>query len=541
MITWIQTVLQKHHKTVFSVLLVVIIIAFVFTIGSVPFFGDKYHAGESRKKDFFGFDFTNEAAVSHLQTCVYFEIVLGGGQPQSEEQFAQLMMRQAYVRHVADGLGITQISQNDLDGYIRSAPLFAGKDGKFDASLFTKFVESRVASGRITEDALSQIFSQNALVDKVVRLMGGPGYMPKFQIEREYNQAFGKWDFNLAILSLDTFKFDKKATEAELQKYYKDNAESYKVGEGAVLETLLIPASDFKSTPTEKELAEFFAANSRKYETQKDGKSYLPKLSEVLEAVKADFAKQDSVRKAAHAAEELVLKIYKAEAKKGSAELKKILAEAKAALKKTPQIRYTDEKLPDGVPQNVAAEGLKLDEVRYYSDPIASGDGVWVVFLSEKLPAYLPSFEQIKDRVRKDFEANAKETAFNAAAAELQKKLSEKGANFAEAARANGAAVESVKDFSLANLQAAPVAVLNAYAVVTSELPKLAVGAVSKQEISGGKAYVINLLKFTPPAAGKADAEKLAAVTKRMESMYEAVSAMSVISSKIQSAQKAEK
>ena len=41
MITWIQIVLQKHHKPVFMVLLVAIVIAFVFTIGSVPFLGDR--------------------------------------------------------------------------------------------------------------------------------------------------------------------------------------------------------------------------------------------------------------------------------------------------------------------------------------------------------------------------------------------------------------------------------------------------------------------------------------------------------------------
>ncbi len=61
MITWIQTVLQKHHKSVFGVLLVAIIIAFVFTIGSVPFFGDS-HRTESRKgKLFYGFDLSNDS------------------------------------------------------------------------------------------------------------------------------------------------------------------------------------------------------------------------------------------------------------------------------------------------------------------------------------------------------------------------------------------------------------------------------------------------------------------------------------------------
>ena len=93
MITWIQIVLQKHHKSVFGVLLVAIIIAFVFTIGSVPFFGDRYNVGSQKGKVFYGFDLSNEAVVSQLQNCVYFEIILSGQQPQSEAQFTQLVLR----------------------------------------------------------------------------------------------------------------------------------------------------------------------------------------------------------------------------------------------------------------------------------------------------------------------------------------------------------------------------------------------------------------------------------------------------------------
>ena len=39
MISWSQTILQKHNKWLFSILLVVIIIAFVFTIGNTPGIG----------------------------------------------------------------------------------------------------------------------------------------------------------------------------------------------------------------------------------------------------------------------------------------------------------------------------------------------------------------------------------------------------------------------------------------------------------------------------------------------------------------------
>ena len=40
MISWIQTIIQRHHKWFFGGLLIVIIVAFVFTIGAVPGIGN---------------------------------------------------------------------------------------------------------------------------------------------------------------------------------------------------------------------------------------------------------------------------------------------------------------------------------------------------------------------------------------------------------------------------------------------------------------------------------------------------------------------
>ena len=168
MITWIQTVLQKHHKSVFSVLLVAIVIAFVFTIGSVPFFGDSRSSfGEKKNKDFYGFDLSNEAVVARLQNAAYFEMILEGQQPRTQEQFTQVMLRQAYLRSLADKLGITRVSQDELNAYIQKSPLFAGADGKYSPEIFKKFVDSRLASGRMTEAYLSEVLSENALVAKV--------------------------------------------------------------------------------------------------------------------------------------------------------------------------------------------------------------------------------------------------------------------------------------------------------------------------------------------------------------------------------------
>ena len=540
MITWIQLVLQKHHKFVFSVLLVAIVIAFVFTIGSVPFFGDSQGGGAKQNKEFYGFDFSNEAVVNNLQNAVYYEIILSGQQPQSQEQFTQLMLRQAYARFLADKLGILQVSQAELTEYIQSSPLFAGKDGKFDAESFKKFVAARLASTRMSEEYLSSILAQNALVAKVVKLLGGPGYMPKFEVEREYAQMYGKWDFNMAVLSMDKFKPEIKPTQEVLQKYFKDNIEAYRIGEGVVLETVFIPSADFAKqvVPTDAEMASYFAANSSKYATTKDGKPYSPKLEEVKSKVKADMVEANSLVKATHVAEELVLKVYEAEAKKGSAEFKKIIADAKVVLKKSSPIRVTDSALPKDIPTQVAVEGLKLDDNRFYTDPIPAGDGVWVAFLSEKLASYLPKYDDVKAKVLENYVSAEKSRLFNERANALGKTLEKAVAekkSFVTVARDGGAKVEKIKDFSLSDPKGE--AVLQAYSAISSTLPTLKVGAVSAVKTFGGNAYVFELVKFTPPN-DKADAEKIKNLTKRMTDVSSMITSMSVISEKVQAQEK---
>jgi len=197
MITWIQTVLQKHHKPVFMVLLVAIIIAFVFTIGQVPFLGDRNRAWDNNKI-VFGYDLGDENVRNNLQTLAVYDAILGNKNLRTQQQLSQLMLRQAYLLSLGRQLGLTRISEAELRDYVQSAPIFQSADGKFDPNAWKKFVEER---GRMSEEMLSYILSENALAAKVEKLVAGPGYLPESYIEGQYKKFYGKWNFAAAVLS----------------------------------------------------------------------------------------------------------------------------------------------------------------------------------------------------------------------------------------------------------------------------------------------------------------------------------------------------
>jgi len=508
MITWIQTVLQKSHKIVFSILLVVITIAFVFTIGQIPFFGDRHRGGEDAQKDFYGFDLSNQNTLSYLGTFAVYDALLNGVQVSDS-----FVLKQAYLRHVAGKLGIRGVSQQELLAYIHSAPVFAGKDGKFDSALWKKFVDVRVASGRMSEEALTQILSENAMLAKVESLIAGPGYFFADEVSKSYDNYYGIWNFNLAKIPYDSFKPQIAVSDKALEKFYAERAAAFKVGEGIVVETAFFPLKDFAAvkTPSEAELKSAYEANKAKY---LDKNSKQLSFNEARAKVLADVLSDAAMRGAGAKAEALALKVYNSRAKMNSAELKKLLADEKVALKKSKEMRTTDTTLDTSLPQNVAAAGFKLDEQNFYTDPIHTQEGVYIVFLAQKLSAYQPKLADVKADVEKAFKAAEKRRLFAEYGAKLDTAFADgikAGKTFAEIAKAQKVSFESVKKFTMRDAFEAPDSVKAAYPVVSAELPKMKIGGVSKMQFLGDAGYIVNLVAFEKPKANPEELGKVRA------------------------------
>ncbi len=529
MITWIQTVLQKHHKVVFSVLLVVITVAFVFTIGQIPFFGDR-NRYEATKKNFYGFDLSDDNVVNNLSRYAYFDAALEGMRPSEE-----FIYKQAFLRSVAKELGLKQANESELVAYIHASPVFRNDKGNFDEIRWKEFVDSYTKVG-IGEAELTRIFAENAMLRKLEQLLGA-GFVLKGDVLKQYEISQGTWDFNFAVADFAKFNPTIKPTQAQLETFYKENAASFKVGAGVVLETVFFDAADFadKNAPAEEELKGYYNSNASKYTEVKDGKTVVKPFADVKKEVAKDFAKDSAIRKAATSAEDLALKVYNSQAKKSSPELKKVLSDAKVVSKKSKVMRTTDTSFDKSLPNKVVAAGFRLDEQSFYADPIADETGVWFVMLAESLPEYQPKLVDVKEAVEKAFVAAEKRRLF----VEYGKKLDaafekglKEGKSFADIADANKVKSESVKGFSFA-ASSASKDVEAAKSILAEELPKLSVGGVSKAVYFGQNAYIVNLTAFKKP---QIDEKKLVQMQKNFEMYLSAVSEQSILGNAMQKA-----
>ncbi len=504
MITWIQTVLQKHHKSVFSVLLVVIIIAFVFTVGSVPFLGNRNSGHyDAEKKSIFGYDFSNPDVARRFQTCVYFEMLTDGMRAESDEQFDIMIKRQACLLSIARSLGIESVSQAELDSYIKSRPAFMTASGSFDDGLWKKFLSEYTQ--QLSIDNLNSILSNNALVEKASRLVGGPGFISEKEIEKLYTSIYGTWNLSLAELSLDKFKFDKKPNESELEKFYKANSESYRIPEAFVFDVAFEPSDSYKgkvAAPSEDDLKAYYNANASNYSVSENGKFETPPLSKVLEKVKADYISSMATSMAVAKLEDAVMKIFDSKAKKDSEEVKKILSEANISLRRLDPIRADKRDTLSQLPMKALEAAVRLDDDHFYSDTIATPGGVWLVFFVKKEASFIPPFADVKKKVEEDWLSDAKMKAFTEAGAKLvenAKKAISENKSFSEVMESGGAKVEKLTNVSLTKPSPDMEKAGQAAGFLYSKLPSMKQGEVSQMFVLGNEGFVVWVSKYSEP------------------------------------------
>ena len=530
MITFIQNILQKHHKFVFSILLVVIIIAFVFTIGnSLPDFA-LGNASFDNRKDFYGYDLSDSDQLTELQTYVYFETRLAN-QRVNPNQAEMLILRQAIVLYLAKEWNLRQVNEAELREYVMNLPAFAGKDGKFDAKLWENFVKVQTQNG-MPEAYLNKILSVNALTRKVLDLLGGPGYALTQDVERQYKRTAGTWDVEIAVMPLDQFSPEIKSDDKALETYFKSNIENYRLAAATTMSIAKFPADVSGKKPTEVQLQAFYNQNMQKYtKVGTDGKPALKTFAEAKADVEKDWALAEALNEAHRAADDIVTKIYDSSAKFGSDTAANILKSKNIKLQKLPPVRATDVDLPKDIPHNVIAAGMGLDENSFYSDAIVAEDGAYIVFFDKRDPSRLPEFSEVKGKVKQDYEMSEKIRLFN----ERGKKLSETlkasvkgGKGFAPAAAAEGVKVSSAKNFSIIKPDTKLDDFMKAYYLLGSELPKMRAGDVSDMHTLYGTGYIIYVSANKEPEI-KSDSTEFKNITGNAANYYSAIAAQSVI------------
>jgi peptidyl-prolyl cis-trans isomerase D len=228
MISWIQKNLQQHYRIVFGVLLVLIIISFVFITNASSGIG---HAEtKALKTPFFDLNLGSKEDVEKITRDAAVAIELQYGMSAgSIPQFQELALSRYAALHMARQLNVPAPTEAELKAYIQTLRAFAGPDGQFDAKRYEDFRQS-VSKDKANSAALiSRVLSDNLRIDRVSQLVAGPGYALPADVKRELTLADTSWTLVTATIDRASFTPDIKPTEAELTKYFEENALAYTI------------------------------------------------------------------------------------------------------------------------------------------------------------------------------------------------------------------------------------------------------------------------------------------------------------------------
>ncbi len=426
MISWIQKYLQHHFRSIFAVLLAGVIISFVFTIGASPGIGRAER--EVMERHFFNYDLNlpddQRRLFGEAQISAQLQVGAFGGL--DADQIQNYAFQRGATLHLADAWHIPAATPAEIVDAIKNLRMFAGADGQFDAKSYATFRDNLKTNPRgLSEADVARVLGNDVRADKVNKLLAGPGYVLPVDIKNQLDRADTSWTLATATAGYAGFKADLKPTDAELTKFFEENAFRYEIPPRIVATYVDFPTANYAAvvTVTDVEVRAYYDQNPARFPKPPevkpaDAKTTPPSIanpavdfaavrSQVEAAIKLDRAQKLAVK----AASDLTVTLFEAKARSGPA-LDALLAGRKLASK--PLAPFTREAGPaelGGSPE-IAAEAFKLNADRFVSEALATPGGAAVLFWKDTQAARKPLLTEVREKVSADYLENEKRKRF---------------------------------------------------------------------------------------------------------------------------------
>lgn len=507
MISWIQRYFQHHFKTVFAVLLGVIIIAFVFTIGAAPGIGNAERRLVDR--EFFGYNLGLERDQQRLMgdAALSANLRVGAFGGLDGEQIQNYAFHRAAALHLADEWHIPPATDAEIKKHIEGLRAFAGQDNKFDSAQYTRFRDNLKTNPRgLTEADVRRVIADDVRAEKVQQLLAGPGYVLPSDVKTLLTQADTNWTVATATIDYASFKAEPKPTDAELTQFFEQSGSRYDIPPRVALSYVEFPAANYlsKVNVTDADVRQYYDANPSRFPKPADAAKPATPTPTVTTDTSADFAavrpkveealKLERAQKlAAKDASDLSVSIYEAKLKNPS-DVDGFLAKHQLVAKSLPPFSREAPPQEFAASSDAVSEAFRLSKDRIISDPVHLGTGAAILFWKDSLPSQKPPFATVRDRVLADYVENDRRRRFVELGKTMKSALETRlkaGDDFEKAANtAVGASGLKVETKKLADFTPRTRPQDIDYAVL-STLERLEKGQVSDMVLSGDKGLFV--------------------------------------------------
>lgn len=427
MITWIQKYFQHHFKTVFAVLLVLIIVSFVFITNASGGFSraDRHQVAD---REFFGYNLSLPADQQRLagdaQLSIQLQVGMFGGI--SPEQMQNYAFNRAATLHLADQWHIPAATQDEVTTAIKELRMFMGPEGQFDAKAYQTFKDNlKTSGGGIREGDIVRVLSDDVRADKVNKLLAGPGYVLPADVKQQLKRSDTTWTIATATADYATFSAEIKPTDADLTKAFEQAGGLYDIPPHVVTSYVEFNAAAYLAqvNPTDAEVRAFYDSNPARF--PKPASTAPAALTPVVTPAadpSADFAavrsqveatlKQERARQlAGKAASDFAVKLYEGKVTSHAA-LETFLAREKITPKALAPFPRSAAPAELGGSPEAAEQAFRLNDTRVASGAIPTPNGAVVLFWKETLPSRKPLFAEVREKVSADYVESEKRKRF---------------------------------------------------------------------------------------------------------------------------------
>ena len=507
-----NTFFARHHRIIFGVITVIIIIAFTDFLtpgtGIVEAFrgnSRRNYAGEIFGRKVGYGEVYDQAAIDMLGAYVFMGIPLNGDVRQkiSEQAFYSLAHLTAARRA---GL---RISDEEVTRFLRR--FFRNEAGDFSEEIYRNVVDSALAAEGFTEEMLFTAAGQYLLLTKFSETLRAGVVVTPGELELFRKMLAEEFEVMTANFTAADFLAQVKDDPAELENFFRSRRGHYLIP--AVMQAVVaaFPYAEFQAEAagqaTPEAVKQFYEANQALFSEVKDGKVAVKPFEQVADEAKNRMAAAAARALALEKANEFVAAAYEAvgnvKPEERAALFHKMAGERKLSLMKTGKVS-ADAKTarPIAEPALVAELAGVFADVPI-TNAVPGAAAAYVGYVTELIPGRQAELAEVKDHAERDFrQARALELARNRAAevSGALQALPDAG----RPARVKSAVQPAFQTLPKFTRMKGAGGALPAY--LMEEVTNLQVGAVSRPLPTADGALVIYMAKRSVPAAdGKAD------------------------------------
>lgn len=452
MISFIQNFLGKHHKWLFSVLLAVVIVAFVLTIGNTG--GLDFGQSGFVAREFYGVDLSSQREQRRVGDDFFIAAELEGRRV-DQARYEEEILSRIVLLHLADVYQVPEPTEAELRTFISNQALFRGEDGRFSADRYSRFLDSLRNNPTVNESRVTEVLLQNYRIGVVREALRGPGYVLPSEAREALAEERTAWTVEVAFLPLANFEPQIDESDEALRAFFAENPARYRIPAQLSLAYVEFPYERYLASvgePTAAELEAFYAVNRDQFN---DATGNVQELDQIRDQVAAALKEQRARRAALEAADEFCYTLFEKGVAKGSDAFASLLEKNGLAVVEIEPFSRGSE--PFGLPiprRQLTESAYQLSSERFYSEPLPSTAGAAVLILDEVIPEQDQDFEAVRDRVLSDYRAQQRMEQFAAAGNALRERIVESlkdGGSFAELAAEGGAEVSRYENFTLSS------------------------------------------------------------------------------------------